>query len=274
MRLPIVPFVAAAGTAIAAWRFRALSTDGALASTAVGGAIVSGAGVLGAASLLTFFVSSTLLGRLPPASGRRQRRGNERDAVQVLANGGVAAVLATAMAARHDRDSRLLLSGFGGALAAASADTWATEIGTRLGARPRSILTGQSIPVGASGGVSPAGILASAAGAASIAAVVAASSRLGNAFDPSPMPAIVLGGVLGSMADSVLGAAVQEVRFCAACGEETEAPRHGCGRPTVVVRGVPGFDNDVVNLAATVVGAATASTITWSTSTRAPCAKR
>lgn len=264
-----MPFIAAAAASVAARRMRALSPAGALASIVVGGAIVSGAGVIGTAALVTFFASSTVLGRLPHGNGSRQQRGNERDAVQVLANGGVAALLALLMASPRGRCHRLLLPGFGGALAAAAADTWATEIGTRASTRPRSILSGRPVPVGTSGGVSLAGLLASAAGAASVAMAVAASARHGKTPVPSPLPAVALGGICGALADSILGASVQEVRFCKSCGEETESLRHRCGHPTTVVRGIPGFDNDVVNLAATLVGATTAAMIARSTPTHA-----
>ena len=63
---------------------------------------------VGAAALLAFFASSTLLGRLPQSHGRQQRRGNERDAVQVLANGGVAAALALAICGSSRRRKPLL----------------------------------------------------------------------------------------------------------------------------------------------------------------------
>jgi uncharacterized membrane protein len=123
------------------------------------------------------------------------------------------------------------------------------------------------VPVGTSGGVSVAGLLASGAGAASIAAVMAPGGRpIGSAT--------FIGGVCGALADSALGAAFQEVRRCEACGEETELPRHGCGRPTMVVRGIPGFDNDAVNLAATLVGAATASLIARAALTPSAAAER
>lgn len=273
-RNPVVPFAVAAAVSIAAYRARALSADGALASTAVGAAVLSGAGVLGATALTAFFASSTALGRLPRANGSPQRRGNERDAVQVLANGGVAAVLAVAMTSQSSRAHPLLLAGFGGALAAAAADTWATEIGARASARPRSILTGRPVPVGTSGGVSLAGLLASAAGGAFVAMAVAASARHGKTPVPPPLPAVALGGICGALADSILGASVQEVRYCESCGEETESLRHRCGHPTTVVRGIPGFDNDVVNLAATLVGATTAAMIARSTPTHAAAAER
>jgi uncharacterized membrane protein len=71
--------------------------------------------------------------------------------------------------------------------------------------------------------------------------------------------AIAIGGFCGALVDSVLGATVQEVRFCPACGEETELPLHDCGASTTTARGIAWFNNDAVNLAATLVGSATAA---------------
>jgi uncharacterized protein (TIGR00297 family) len=208
---------------------------------------------------MTFFVSSTLLGRLPRAPGRRQRRGNERDAVQVLANGGVAAACALAMALPRIRTRPTALAAFGGALATAAADTWATEIGSRARARPRSIATGKPVPAGTSGGVSWAGSLAAAFGAASIAAVVSTNTSGKPTHYRALWRAIVIGGFCGALVDSVLGATVQEVRFCYVCGEGTELPRHDCGAQTTTVRGIAWFNNDAVNLAATLAGSATSA---------------
>src|SRR6185369_11290670 len=72
----------AAATAISAIALRAgaLSTSGAAAATVVGGSVFASGGTRGAASLVAFFVSSTLLGRLPSRSLSQQRRGNQRDA--------------------------------------------------------------------------------------------------------------------------------------------------------------------------------------------------
>jgi uncharacterized protein (TIGR00297 family) len=254
---PFASLAAAVTTTIAARRLRALSPGGAVAATAVGGAVLTGAGLRGAAATMTFFVSSTLLGRLHRSPGRQQRRGNERDTVQVFANGGVAAGLA--LAALNDSKRRLLLAGFAGALAAATADTWATEIGSRASQRPRSIISWRPVPAGTSGGVSWVGLLASASGALSIGAVMSIGLSPRRWEDRPPMRAIALGGFCGALADSVLGATVQELRFCLVCGEETEAPRHQCGMPTITVRGIPGFSNDVVNFVATLIGATVAT---------------
>jgi uncharacterized protein (TIGR00297 family) len=244
----------AAAISLAARRVRALSTDGALVATAVG-ATVAGSGIRNGVMLVAFFISSTLLGRLPATVRLEQRRGRERDAVQVMANGGVAALMALASSLARDPSRSLLIVGFGGAVATATADTWATEIGSRSCMRPRSVLTLRPTVPGASGAVTMAGLTASAVGAALIAGLASASFT-GTSRHPSrrAIP-IALGGFTGALVDSVLGATVQEVRFCDACAVETEERVHRCGAQTRVTRGAPWCDNDTVNALATAAGA-------------------
>jgi uncharacterized protein (TIGR00297 family) len=260
-RLPlraVIGFAGAAALSLAAHRVRALSPTGAIAATAVGGAVVAGPGIRGGGMLVAFFITSTLLGRLPAGDHLEQRRGRERDAIQVMANGGVAAILALASSLTKERTRLLLLAGFGGALATAAADTWATEIGSRSGAQPRSILTLEPTTPGASGGVTLAGLAASAVAAALIARL-ASIPAASTADHRSPRAvAIAVGGFTGALVDSLLGATVQEVRFCETCLVETEERLHRCGAQTRVVRGVRWCDNDTVNAIATAAGATTA----------------
>jgi uncharacterized membrane protein len=70
--------------------------------------------------------------------------------------------------------------------------------------------------------------------------------------------AIFLGGVAGALADTALGATLQERRRCIGCGEHTERKIHVCGSRTRRSGGIAGIDNDVVNFLATVVGAVVA----------------
>src|SRR6202042_903832 len=80
-----------------------------------------------------------------------------RNGWQVLANGGVAAACAFAAV----RGNAPFAAAFAGAFAAASADTWGTEVGMLSPGAPVSLLTLRPIARGLSGGVTPLGIVAS-----------------------------------------------------------------------------------------------------------------
>jgi uncharacterized membrane protein len=138
-------------------------------------------------------------------------------------------------------------------LAASAADTWATEIGTLVGQTPRSILTFRPMAVGESGGVTIVGWIAALSGAAFVAGL-AAFVGLGRAA----FPFVVLGGVAGAAADSIVGAAIQRRSWCDACGRATEMRVHDCGAATRHTGGLAWLENDGVNLIATVTGAVVA----------------
>ncbi len=249
---------------------RALTAGGALAAFVVG-TLIFGSGGLGfTLVLLAFFVPSVALSRLGRARKRALvdiAKGGARDAAQVVANGGVATLCAVAWALAHDMH---WAAAFGGALAAATADTWATEIGTLARRSPRSILTLRPIPAGLSGGITLPGTTAEIAGALWLGLSGAAGVLLADRamMPPSGEPggaalapltiAIAAGGVVGATLDSLLGATVQELRRCPSCERPCETDPHACGTPTTRLRGVRGLGNDVVNVLATLAGAALA----------------
>jgi uncharacterized protein (TIGR00297 family) len=241
-----------------AWRRGSLSRSGALAAVAIGTSIFAGGGISWFLALVTFFASSTALGKVgrtqKSALKREFEKGDTRDAYQACSNGGVAALSALGMLAFPDP---AWLGAFLGALATANGDTWATELGTLSRAEPRSLLTLKRVPRGTSGAVSPLGLVATALGGAVIGAVLALAN--GRARGPSALFLLLAGlllGVLGSLVDSVLGATVQAGYRCAHCAVETEGPLHHCGRKSEQTRGFAWFDNDLVNLTATALGAA------------------
>jgi uncharacterized membrane protein len=77
----------------------------------------------------------------------------------------------------------------------------------------------------------------------------------------TPVLAVVLGGFLGAIADSVVGATLQDRRWCDTCQTSTERTVHGCGTATRHAGGLAAMDNDLVNLIATVAGAAIAAVV-------------
>ncbi len=242
----------------------ALSSSGAIGAILVGSPVFYGGGSQWAATLLAFFGSSSALSHLQ----RRERmlsgpslvevRGSQRDIVQALANGGIAAIAA---ALRPKLQTRAVDRAFAGSLAAANADTWATEIGKTSPTPPHMILSGAVATAGTSGAVSPRGLLASICGSAAIAAV-AASGR-SQQSRATAFGVITLAGVLGSLADSVAGATIQAAYQCPLCHKPTERRTHACGAATTLVSGHAWCTNDVVNIICTLTGALAANALAW-----------
>ncbi len=231
-----------------------LSFAGSIAALAVGGAALA-AGLRWATLLIVFFVAATAVSRYRDAlkiarAGGRIGKSGPRDPVQVLANGGAFAVAAVLLALTDNPMWGMFAAG---ALAAASSDTWATELGLLAARPPRSIAGGRRVPPGTSGGVTLAG---TAAGAVGALVVAAAAAVLRTGVAPT---AVFLGGVAGMLIDSVLGATVQERRWCPACDTATERRTHNCGTGTNRTGGLRGLDNDAVNALATLAGGAVAA---------------
>lgn len=251
----IMSFSASTAIALGAYRARALSQSGALAAILVGGLITAAGGWRSGALLVGFFISASLLSKVTdryrPEQGRNVARGSRRDAWQVAANGGVATLCALLYGAT---DHSAFLAAFAASLSAAAADTWATEIGAYSRRRPRLITTFVPVPRGTSGAVSPLGTAATAAGALAMA-VLAALLLGGEAGDQVRLlVAVTVGGLAGSVIDSLMGAAIQIQYVCPACNERTEARIHRCGTPTIQTRGYVPFTNDAVNITAIVAG--------------------
>lgn len=242
----------AAVVALIARRARALTADGALAAFIVGAIVFGAGGWQEALVLLAFFVPSTLLSRLGYERKRAAAFGKQgaRDGWQVLANGGIAALCALLAV----RGGEPFAAAFAGAFAAASADTWGTEIGTLSRRAPRSIVTLRPIGAGLSGGVTLLGSVATLAGAFCVAAVAKLTGV-------APLWAVAAGGVAGAFLDSLLGATLQALRWCPACACACETNPHRCGAPTVLRRGIGWIENDAVNSMATLCGALVAGAL-------------
>lgn len=249
-RLVIGSLVAAAIVVVARKR-GSLSQSGAVTAFAFG-IICSAAGWGWAALLIGFFVSGTLLSRYK-AERKAARisgvvaKGGNRDAWQVLANGGFFSA-AAAMSLVHPSSAWMGVGA--GAIGAAAADTWATEIGVLSSHAPRSIISWKPVITGQSGGVTLAGTLAGVIGAMAMAAIAFIAD-----WGEIAVIAAVLGGIGGTTIDSILGAALQVRRWCDRCNTTTEREVHDCGTRTTAVGGLSWLDNDAVNALSTAFGA-------------------
>lgn len=236
----------AIAVAAVAWRGGALRLSGAAAAALVGALTLIGAGWMGGAVLMAFFLPSTAISRLwPAAASAADPKGDRRDAWQVLANGGIPA-LAVALGGLPGAMA------FAAGLTAAAADTWATAVGAHSRTPPRHILTTQVVSPGTSGGVTVLGTVGAAAGAALVAIAAVPLVGLRGA-------ALAFGiGMGGMVLDSALGAGVQGRFHCDNCDRPSEWKMHRCGRATRWLGGRPWITNDGVNalasLAASVAG--------------------
>ena len=184
-------------------------------------------------AMLVLALAATRIGR-----GRKEQLGTAearhgREASQVAANLGVAALAAIPLTATQlfspsPRTAIASLAAIAAALTEATADTLSSELGQVFGGQPRLLTTLKPVPAGTNGGITLAGTTAGCIGAAIVTAIAAFTFRLGLRIS-----AIVFScGILGLFADSYFGAVFE---------------RRGW------------LNNDAVNFLSTLVAAVTAS---------------
>jgi len=190
--------------AATAYGLRLLTLDGAAAAVAVGTLVFGFGGWRHAGLLVLFFVTSSALTRWQAQRKPHPEHTRGRSGSQVLANGSVATLLAIWAGVSP---APWIDAAFAGAIAASTADTWATEIGLLSKAPPRLITarvlrTRAEVPPGTSGGVTWLGTIAACVGAA----VITGFSMTWLGTQPA---AIWLAGFIGMTVDSILGATVE-----------------------------------------------------------------
>lgn len=268
----VVSTIMVAVLAPVAYRVRFLDASGTLVAAAMGLCVGYTMGPVFLGVLVVFlvlnglftkmgYVKKALLGAAEPKGGARTWR-------SVVANGLVATVFAVLGAFFP---SHMVLLGFMGAIASASADTASTEVGLLSGSKPRLITSLAPVEPGVSGGVTPLGLLGGLVGALSIGFVglyavhtIYGAPQIASLAHSDPFVsvrnitryawAITVGGFVGGVADSLLGATLQAKYVCSVCGKATEKAEH-CGARSRHIRGLRRLDNDMVNLVATFFGA-------------------
>lgn len=255
----------ASAVAYLSFKLHALSSNGALTAALLGSIIFGLGGLSWSILLLAFFISSSglskLMGKRKQALEEKFSKGSRRDAGQVLANGGIAGIFVVLHLIFPQEQWPWVA--FAGSLAAATADTWATELGVLSKATPRLISTGKRVERGTSGGISFLGTLSALGGALLIALLaILLESKSGLNSNQMALSGALIGfsGLIASLVDSLLGATVQAIFYCPVCRKETErSPYHTCNTATQYQRGWKWMDNDAVNTACTVAGSGIAA---------------
>jgi uncharacterized protein (TIGR00297 family) len=188
-----------------------LTITGALTGMAIGALIFAGAGYTGISMLTTFFIGGTLATswkksdklKFKPASDHSLKR----NAGQVFANGGVAAIAGTLAFSIPSQalSFRLMMAA---ALASAMADTWSSELGMVYGRRFYNILTFKKDVKGLDGVISTEGLLIGIFGSVLIAAIYCLAYGWGRSF-----AFIIIAGTIGNLSDSVFGALLERKNY-------------------------------------------------------------
>ena len=195
---------AIAGLAAAA---RSIDLPGALSAVVIGTVITTSLGLPALAIMVAFFVvgsAATRLGyRTKAARGIAQEKGGARGATNAWANGAVPAFLALMAGLAPPLLRDLLVLAYAASVATAAADTCSSEVGKAFGRRTFLITSGRPVPPGTEGAVSLEGTLGGFGGALLVAAAGAALS----VYSWKAALLIAVAGLLGSLAESVIGAA-------------------------------------------------------------------
>jgi uncharacterized protein (TIGR00297 family) len=192
------------GFAVLARVLRGVNFSGMLAGGCACFLLFASAGPAAFASLTALFVltwAATRLGFRRKQELGVAERGDGRNAWQVLANLGVAALASVLFSMSGNR---AWLVAAAAALAEAATDTVASEIGQTHRAA-RLITTWQEVPAGSDGGVTALGTAAGAFAGLLVAGVSAGAGMISKAELWIPFAA----GFAGMVADSILGATVQ-----------------------------------------------------------------
>ena len=123
-------------------------------------------------------------------------------------------------------------------------DTWATEFGKLSKKKPVSIISFKTVEFGISGGVTRIGTIGALLGSS----IIGFSAWLLIPLSSKIIFAIIFSGFFGAIFDSILGATIQS-KYKTTDGSILEAPSHD----TTLIAGYHWIDNDVVNLANTLI---------------------
>jgi uncharacterized protein (TIGR00297 family) len=196
-----------AATAWLGYRARTVTLSGAIGGVLVGSVIYAGAGWRAWALLFVTFLTASVASRLglqrKVMLGIAEDRGGRRGAGNAVANCGVAALAAIAVATTPYASQAMLA--LTAALTAGGSDTVASEVGKAFGRSTFLVTSFARVKPGTPGAMSLEG---TAAGLVAAFALGAVGLALGL-IPAAALPAVVLGATAGALVESVLGATLE-----------------------------------------------------------------
>ncbi|MDX1632286.1 MAG: DUF92 domain-containing protein, partial [Thermoanaerobaculia bacterium] len=193
---------------VSAYGIRSVDASGAAGGFSVATTAWIGLGWEGFLVLGTFFALGTLFTRVghraKQARGIAQERDGRRTLRHVLSNGGVGTAAAL-FAATTELSAPFRLA-FVGSLAAAMADTAASEIGKLSSRNPVLLTTARRVPPGTRGAISPLGTAAAILSSLVVAAMAAVTGILSWA---AIIP-VVVAALLATTTESLIGPVLEE----------------------------------------------------------------
>jgi uncharacterized protein (TIGR00297 family) len=194
----LIIFLTLAGMSLS-YYLKKLTAAGTMAGGGIAIALYGAAGVVGYLMMAAFFLLAVLATSYKRSVKKKAGEISEvRNALQVFANGGVAAVLSIAMLIWKDPLFILLIAS---AFSSATADTISSEMGTVTGRKFFNILTLAPDKKGLDGVISIEGSLWGIAGSILIALIY--FSSIGSWLH---FIIIIIAGTIGNLSDSFLGA--------------------------------------------------------------------
>jgi uncharacterized protein (TIGR00297 family) len=192
-------------------RTKKLTRTAGFTAIGVGLLVFAGSGYTGIILLAAFFILGTLAtSHKKELKAKMQPEGvhpEARDAFQVLANGGTAALMSL-LALLNPATADTYVMMLAASLAAATSDTLSSELGMVYGRNSYNILTFRKEPRGLDGVVSLEGTLLGVAGAVLIGLIYAAIAGFGKGA-----LFVAIAGIVGNLADSVLGASLERKHY-------------------------------------------------------------
>jgi uncharacterized protein (TIGR00297 family) len=192
--------------------WKKLDVKAAVAAVVIGFIIWLGEGYTGIALLATFFIAGTLATsfkmRVKQQAGLAEQHRGQRTAAQVIANGGVAAILSLLSFLLFTHQQSLLLLMVACSLSSATADTLSSELGNVYGKKFYNIVNFKKDIRGLNGVVSFEGTMIGIAGSSLIALIYTAQAGFTIHF-----LWIVIAGTIGNLTDSVLGATLERKKI-------------------------------------------------------------